>query len=359
MSAEQLYLEPEVDALLREVASDPRSILLRVPRKHAVPMLFRDESDVGPMTAGLAAVDRHLLAVHRSEVAELLRRVCLVRLLESQRGRVCVSRYETADSEVLAPSVPELRQQALRGRSSQVRTELSSNGLEMALEALRDPTGGLPTGADIAALSHRLQPNHDARILAAMDLSQRGSSRAAVRLLLRVLSNHPSRSSAAAAADNLAFAWNELDQLGHAFDAAKVSLDYADDRVTTCMNRLAFAIQLGDGRDILETDRRLRELITPEHPAVGFFISAAALARIQRRWSPTDLAAPVVRAVESKLGETAKRISDVFVSAAAARREAMPYFARDRVTLLDERNAAGPATQGLKRSMNRHAHALS
>jgi hypothetical protein len=359
MSAEQAFLEPEVDALLREVAADPRSILLRVPRKHALPILFRDDSDVGPMTAGLATIDRHLLAVHRSEVAELLRKVCLMRLLESQRGRICVSRYETADCEVLSPRLPELRQQALRGRSSRVRSDLALTGLDAALESLRGPTDDLPAVTDLASLSYRLHPTHDARILAAMDLSQRDSSREAVRLLLLVLKNHPSRVTAATAADNLGFAWNELGKLDRAFSSVKAALEYAGDRVTTCMNRLAFGIQLGDEHDILESDRRLRELISPAHPAVEFFMTSAAIARIQRRWSPTDAAAPAVRGVQSKLGEVATRIADVFISPSAAQVKIPRGAAHDRFTTVDEWNAAGPATQGLKRSMERYAHSLT
>jgi hypothetical protein len=156
----------------------------------------------------------------------------------------------------------------------------------------------------------------------------------------------------------MGFAWNELGNLGAAAAAVKQSMTYSQERVTTCMNGLAFGIQLGDERSILEADRRLRELISPQHPAVDFFISSAIAAWSQHRWSPTDAAAPVVRSVRRQLGEAATRVAEVFFATSmkrvGPRRELL-----QRVLSPDDRpSASGPATQGLVRGMNRYAQAV-
>jgi tetratricopeptide (TPR) repeat protein len=305
-------LDPEVDALLREVAADPRSILLRVPRKHALPLLFRNESDVGPMTAGLAAIDRHLLAVHRSEVAELLRKVCLMRLLENPRGRVCVSRYPTLGREVKVPRISELRELEESERLSTASCELAANGLDLVLEALRNPIGDLPRVSDLAAVSHRLHPTNEARIFAAMELSQRESSRAAVRLLIAVLSNHPSRETAASAWCNLGYAWNELGERHRALAAYEKGMSVDDDRVLTQMNHLSLGIQVGDGRSVLATSRRLGERIPAGHRALDAFVAGIARARSARRWAPSRTATALVRVLEDELDEAGRRIAHVF-----------------------------------------------
>lgn len=65
-------LDPEVEALLAEIARDPRSSLLRAPRARNLPELFRPPDLVRPSATFLTRAERHLLAVHREEVAFLL-----------------------------------------------------------------------------------------------------------------------------------------------------------------------------------------------------------------------------------------------------------------------------------------------
>jgi hypothetical protein len=312
MSADQAFLEPEVDALLREAAADPRSILLRVERKRAVPLLFSDESDVGPMTAGLAAIDRHLLAVHRSEVAELLRKVCLLRLMNGPRGRACVNRRPMVRGELRSPRLPDLRQQAEFEQESQPSTELAATGLDLVMQVLSDPAREEPRVYELAAVSHRLQPTQEAQVLGAMDLSQRESPTTAVRLLLRVLNDRPSVATAGCVCNNLGFAWNELGDLRKAFEALGEAMRFSEELALTRLNRLALGIQLGDECAALDANRELDSLIAADHPAVTAFVETALLARNSHRWSPTYEATTLVKMIRDQLGEAGRRIADAF-----------------------------------------------
>lgn len=69
-------LEPALEELLREVASDPRSSLLRVDR----PSLLKGPFDHDPMVresfTGLRSAERELLRVYRQELGHALRECC-------------------------------------------------------------------------------------------------------------------------------------------------------------------------------------------------------------------------------------------------------------------------------------------
>lgn len=70
------FLEPALEELLREVAADPRSSLLRVDR----PSLLKGPFDHDPMVrescTGLRNAERELLRVYRQELGHALRECC-------------------------------------------------------------------------------------------------------------------------------------------------------------------------------------------------------------------------------------------------------------------------------------------
>ena len=66
-------LHPEVEHLLAEIAADPNSSLLRIPRAKVLPELFRPPDPIRQSAHFMTSAERHLLAVHREEVAHWLR----------------------------------------------------------------------------------------------------------------------------------------------------------------------------------------------------------------------------------------------------------------------------------------------
>lgn len=72
MTTMKLDLDPEIDGLLREIAADPKSKLLRVRRPVDVRVFAETRPAIGVATAGLTKAERHLVQAHREEVAHKL-----------------------------------------------------------------------------------------------------------------------------------------------------------------------------------------------------------------------------------------------------------------------------------------------
>ncbi|MCA9067038.1 MAG: hypothetical protein KDA96_28440, partial [Planctomycetaceae bacterium] len=72
MSAQGIHLDPEVEGLLREIAADPGSSLLRVERPKTLRPLLEREHAAGARMAGLTNAERHLLERYRDEVGYAL-----------------------------------------------------------------------------------------------------------------------------------------------------------------------------------------------------------------------------------------------------------------------------------------------
>jgi len=93
VSAERRVLAAEVEALLVEIAADPRSNLLRVERSAALPELFAKRPPVSSGAAFLTRCERHLVDGHRDEVATVLTRMAAFAAL----------RLPTLDGALLVP----------------------------------------------------------------------------------------------------------------------------------------------------------------------------------------------------------------------------------------------------------------
>jgi hypothetical protein len=124
-SSEFITLDPEFEEVLREVAADPDSSLLRVPRPKRIRSLFDRGSAVGALEPGLTRAEQHLLQVHRNELAWLLRQACLVKLVEGPKSRLYVSRYITAERQVelMRPSTMRSQLDLERGTAAGAKDE--------------------------------------------------------------------------------------------------------------------------------------------------------------------------------------------------------------------------------------------
>lgn len=112
MSA-QPQLSPELEEVLRDVAVDPQARLLRVsPRAVALGLrTWREEAS--PAQAGLTGAERELLAVHRAELAWVLREAGLRafhantdRSWRAQRVDEAAAEREWEDRQAMTASLP-------------------------------------------------------------------------------------------------------------------------------------------------------------------------------------------------------------------------------------------------------------
>jgi hypothetical protein len=205
--AEPILFDARIEELLREIAADPASSLLRVPRPARIGVLLERAPLVGVATAGLTLAEQELVRVHRGEVAYLLRKLAVVRLFESPKAAVSRTRTNFASQPALEVSRGKWLERAEVFAAERLgeSAELSSPE-ELLLECLRTPDAieSVPVTA-IAAAANELEPTDQARIYAAQWLgSEDEDVEGARRILLAVLDAGASPANAAMAAANVA-----------------------------------------------------------------------------------------------------------------------------------------------------------
>ena len=114
MTVDSPIFSPEIEELLREVAAEPDSMLLRMPREKVRGTLLENRSPLGPMTAGLSSAERELVRVHRDEFAYQLRRAAWIKLAGDGAGPSVVSREWKGNQRISVPSQGEARE-GIRG----------------------------------------------------------------------------------------------------------------------------------------------------------------------------------------------------------------------------------------------------
>lgn len=97
MSGNARVLAPEVEALLLEIAADPDSNLLRVPRAEVLPELFAKRPPLPRRPRGSTAAERELLGAHRDEVSLVLARMAALAAL----------RLPSLANALIVPAAPE------------------------------------------------------------------------------------------------------------------------------------------------------------------------------------------------------------------------------------------------------------
>jgi hypothetical protein len=311
MSADPLVLDPEFEALLREVALDPDSTLLRVPRPKVVRGLFEREDVVRPHETGLTLAERHLVQVHNNQLAWMLRQACLYKLLEDSSKRYFVSRHGPSgeDRSPLRPSA--IAALVKDDQDNNPDAGSHSNAIELLLRWVRQPLSAEPTVADLAAVSHRLQPTNQTRLLFAADMCCRDAPRTCLQLATFVLGAHPTPEQATRAWECIGLAHAKMGHLKQAHHAYRIGCAIPDQH--TFMNRFEFALQVGDRSDALESSRRLEELVPGDPPSLAWFIEARLRRRVAGEWAPTQLARALATSLVDEIGGAAQRIAHVYL----------------------------------------------
>lgn len=234
---------PELEGLLREAAADPRSVLLRVPRQSPLRSLLARQEPLRPTATGLGALDRHLLAVHRDELAEALLEGCLVRLYSNQAWSSSVHRTRTATEDWVVESprdwAERTRERALplSGRS----IELS--GLDLLQRCIE------PAGLDTVSLTQlarsamRLVPSARARAWVAFEMRLLGRYTDAIRLVDQQLTGHVQPRVAAALLEYRASAHASGGNFESASQDAWRAFTEDGERVSTLVNATHCAIR--------------------------------------------------------------------------------------------------------------------
>jgi hypothetical protein len=310
VDVEQL-VDPELEGLLRELGSRPRSVFLRTSRKDAMRVLrSRTTQGVSPMAVP-DALERELVTAHREELAEILKQACRTRLLEGEREKLVMMPYKGVRERHQPTPLHELRH-SLEQSAQCGRVDSLMGDAECLLGALSSNTMEGMSVLELAALGQRIQPSDTWRLLSAISFAASKQFTPALGLAREVMDGWPRAEDAVRALEVLAL-YEGVE------GSPRRALEYQDQACSILgeypigeINRLRYSVLALDKRGALDSSERLSAMMTPEHPLLLQSYEANLVRRRQGYWTPSPDAVRLAVTLEAKLGEVAREVSRVF-----------------------------------------------
>lgn len=247
MTSEHPHLSPEVEALVRDIAAEPDSTLLRVPRLRAPAEHFIGSASVPLAKTGLSAAERELLSVHREEVARTLREAATHRLLTIADPKYHIADYVAPNVRRTPLDVAHFRSE-MRELEPQARAVAGNGALDALLGA---PIERWPSVLELASLSQRFASTDQARILVALALIFDDQPRVALRILEEVATRRAIGPLAANAWSNAALAQIALDDRLAALQSQRRAALLGETTGANAVAWLVNALLVGDQREAL------------------------------------------------------------------------------------------------------------
>lgn len=292
-------IAPEIRGLLEELVADPRSSIRLVPRR---PLRYWFDSDetIRPREISGTKLERHLVEVHREELAQLLQAAAQI---SYWKAPVLTYRPIGADGQPYDPSDRESTWCA------EARRFLGSGGAEGDSDSLLRAIGGIAPGdgAALAIASLSLVPSDRTRCYLALATPWE-KPRTSIRLFRQVLARtrHPDMRSRILA--SLGWRLCSLERLGEAREAYRAASEHSIPSAVCAFNLSCF---LGDEAAAVEDMGRLPRTLSVDTPEIVETI------RVLRAWlssrTPNQL---------NGASKTALRVSHVIPGALAQLLEA-------------------------------------
>jgi len=261
MVRDVIQLRPEIEELIREIAARPDSVLLRVPRGSEWRVLQDDRATAGLSDSRLSSAERHLLALHREEVAFLLRQAAWCRVATSPQGQTFVCRRQ-APGRVIA--VPEPRVVSVHA-SSLLRDADQGQRVGAEFELLElcvaGEPGRWPLAEDLCAAAHRLAPSFSGRMIAGTAYYLAGRAQVAQLAFQDALNSAPTREDRGIAYNNLAEALDAQDEWGRAQVATIRAIAHHGNLIAAHVGCMWYSIRMGDVRRADSAARDLEQLL--------------------------------------------------------------------------------------------------
>ncbi|MBI5364608.1 MAG: hypothetical protein HZA53_15635 [Planctomycetes bacterium] len=248
-------LDPRVEEVLRRIAAEPESRLLRVDRKSMQRELHVDPARVGIAMPWLTSAERQLVQVHRLEVVELLKQCAAYRLLQDQREPRFLTSFDTSRGVDRAPTVRALRDAAQclpdEGESDAEAVELVRRCVDPALAST------VVTPGQLVAAALRLCPRADLVLMSGLCLLQDGCHAEALTQIGHAIRLESSSDLAAFNRINAALAfWNSGDPLrSWQFYVEATRLDPS--RLAGWLGRFTLGGHLEYERDVIASAREI------------------------------------------------------------------------------------------------------
>jgi len=312
MSAEPTtLLDPEIEDLLRRIARDPRSTLLRVTRPQLAKGLFERSPAVGAQAAGLTTAERQLLCVHREETALLLRQLFYHRFLRDERMRRMTCMYAAGGKKIELGSEQDLGGR-LAVQADPTTSDLGDAGASHVLaDALALPPDAVASPSQIALAALRLVPSDNARNYLGYQLVRSGNLRSALRIFEDVAARSPRLSSVVSALSWSGFAYSQMNEPRLCQEMFAKAVRQGDGWPNDAMSWLTISVQLGDLQQAERAAAWVDRVCNPDDQVVRWWVEA----RIRERgvaWSPSKAAQGSISALRDRVGETSQAVLNVF-----------------------------------------------
>lgn len=273
MRADDLNIDPELEGLLRQVASDPRATMLRIQPRVALRSVIATDEIVRPFATDLATTERELVRVHREQLAHVLLRACLIRVYSDPRAQLRVIRHVTPSWHHAVPRNSEWRDEARRALRCALYAPEELSGLELIDACLAADGIQQASIAQLAAASRRLRPTSHALIYLAVHEAFDGDARLSGELCFQAIARDPRSVCAKDAWANLGSARSELGEFSSACDAFEKSLEFDPTQLLPNVGLFIESVRLGRLDEALATARRIETLFDAEHPATRDFVA--------------------------------------------------------------------------------------
>ncbi len=305
MSDPKSTLDPEVLALLDEIAADPDSTLLRVPREPLKRFLPLREPPVSPREPLLTRAERHLVQAHREYVARLLFDACRLSLTRDPIEKTRIHRWVTKDQRLEIPVKDKWHSWA----NQAVKNPPSDPDLSFPLRLLqRCASGETSTPAsELASASLRLVPCDATRIWLGVALHREGQSRSAMHTLQDVLAHRPSPANELWARMDCGFVSFGCARYEQAVDWYRSAASVQEDPAIPVLSWFSSALQLGNREEASKARARLDEVVDPRHPTVN------ELTVSLRTVAPSIRCKKLLSGVRGKLSPVARSIVDALL----------------------------------------------
>ena len=305
-------LNPQIEALLREIASDPESCLLRLP---AAEIRAGARNAALPERAGLTGLrpaERELMRVWRRETAFLLLVACYRQQVTAPQNKF---RVIPVLEQGRFPAAPQVRWTRFARTAFGLEKE---DSLLRALALLSQcaSSGGSrwPSVFELAAASSRLEPSNGAKNYAALEFALNGQPLTCLRMLQGLQSNHAAFTVMETV--NTAFAYEHLGR----HDLALVTLrdgrwsDRA--RFQQAFSTVLLAAQVRDTTTLERWTRMLEEHEVSDG-TFRFMLRGLVDQRRKGVWTPQPGALELMRNTARKSGARMQRLTRAFEVACA------------------------------------------
>lgn len=309
MADSPFALDPEVEALLREVAQDPHSTLLRVERPKAIRGLLEREPVVGVATAGLTLAERHLVQTKRAEVAYSLRVLSANILAADPRTSGTLSLHG-----VTGVFDQNEHSSGMRATLSSVLIDLERmNPVDARPLKLHRDMETWPSVLRLSAVAQRLDPTDNARIHAANWLSLEGQYRSEIAILSSILHYPTTRHIRSRAQSNIGFALHRIGQQQRSLAFYRGAHRSDPAHFAAAGSRLIVAAQIGSQKDLVDAAARLDEQWTADSLEVQWLRQAQLARRSDPLTHLSHQGRELLARTRDLLGSTSRSLTDVLV----------------------------------------------